>query len=126
MVNRPCKSNPPIGSRPYRRAAASFERSSSGDQGGVHLRFHSSNAESASSSESANPRVRRQQTRNVAVSPWSPDTAGGIVAMYRPARSHASRESGLALCRFAVVRARLAVCCPRGKSCRPQGRRTAA
>ena len=75
---------------PYRRAPFSLARSSSSDHGGVQALFQSASTLSASSSSSAKPRTRRQQTRNVAASPPLPATAGGIVAMYRRARSRAS------------------------------------
>jgi hypothetical protein len=58
-------SSPPIGSRPCRTARRSLSTSSASDHGGWHRAFHSASTCSACSSSSANPRVSRQQTRNV-------------------------------------------------------------
>ena len=63
---------PPTGSLPYLRAAQSFWASSRSVQGGRQREFHSVNTSIASSSGRENPRTRRQQTRKVSLSPWSP------------------------------------------------------
>ena len=83
-------SNPPIGSRPYRRARRTLSVSSRSDQGGSQRAFHSARRLSASASGIANPRTRRQHTRKVCKSPCCPAIAGGTADRYRRARSRAS------------------------------------
>jgi len=82
--------NPPIGSRPYRRARRTLSISSRADQGGSQRAFQSSRSFSASASGSAKPRTRRQHTRKVCTSPCRPAIAGGRADRYRQARSTAS------------------------------------
>lgn len=83
-------SNPPIGSRPYRRARRTLSVSSRSDQGGSQRTFHSARRLSASASGIAKPRTRRQHTRKVCKSPCCPAIAGGRADRYRRARSRAS------------------------------------
>ena len=106
---------PPTGSRPYRRAPASFARRSSSDHGGRQALFQPANTFIASSSPRANPRTRRQHTRKVAASPCCPATAGGIVAMYFRARSRTSDECLEPCLVESGAGCALAVCC-NGKS----------
>ena len=63
------------------------------DHGGSHRAFHSDRTESASSSDSANPRTRRQQMRNVRRSPCCPATAGSTHCRKRERASHAIGRS---------------------------------
>ena len=75
---------PPLAHGRSDARARSLSCSSRSVQGGWQRAFHPTSSDRASASLRANPRTRRQQTRNVCTSPCWPAMAGGTAAEVSP------------------------------------------